>query len=733
MTASSTTALLQSLYAEVQQLEAQIASLKASMTAPAQAPTFAANLSLYDTGADVLVLQQFLNSHGFPIATTGPGSPGEETSFFGLATYRALVAYQAANDLPATGFFGPQTRALISGSSPTGQGSNTLGISSSNSLSQQGVSQLTSIPAAGYGGGGGTVSNTNNSGGGGGGSNPTPSVSLTAPASNAYLSGSSVTLTATASESGGMIASVQFEVDGTSIATVSSSPYTTTWDSTGVSDGAHTLYAVAKDASGNYATSTESVTVENTPVSISSISSGTPTTTAATITWTTNEAASSTILYGTTASYGSASSSASFATSHSIMLTNLVASTTYDFQVQVTNAAGSSATSTNQTFTTTRLAGPDTTPPTTPTDLTAVAASVSELDLSWTASNDNGGGDSCCSYQIYRDGSEIATTSATTYADTGLAASSTHSYIINAYDAAGNVSSASNTATSTTGVWDDGDASAPSGTPELPTLLEGYNARAPWHVAGVDYYVGVPSGTTLKDPTVSANLPACASVDSVNHLIRVNADNCTLGDFDFSLHGGYELYIGADNTTVEDSNFEIGTNNTFTNIEVLSGYHTLTVLDSTLDGGGDDAGVNAANVDAPIYYVGTGGTLTMEYNWIKRVPHPWISTTQVIDKYNLKEDFGYTSSSHGNGGLFVGSGSSTAPAVISNSQILFNTVYSEAPNPTYPLGTCEGLQIAANNFTNMSDTDAAYNTVISRNSPSGNCYLVHAIVLDAVG
>src|SRR6185437_10551423 len=140
--------------------------------------------------------------------------------------------------------------------------------------------------------------------------------------------------------------------------------------------------------------------------------------------------------------------------------------------------------------------------------------------------------------------------------------------------------------------WNDGFAAAPNGTIELPTLLQGYAMRPPWRVAGVDYYVGVPASTTLKDPTVSANLPACASVDSLNHLIRVNSDNCTLNGFDFSLHGGYELYDSANNTTVENSNFEIGTNNNFTNIEVLAGFHTLTVLDSTLDGGGDDAGVN---------------------------------------------------------------------------------------------------------------------------------------------
>src|SRR6185437_7976869 len=196
------------------------------------------------------------------------------------------------------------------------------------------------------------------------------------------------------------VASVQFKVDSTNIGSaITSSPYTTTWNSTGVSDGTHTLYAVAEDTSGNYATSSESVTVENTPVSISSISSGTPTTTSATITWTTNQAASSTVLYGTTTSYGSASSSPSFVTSHSVALTGLTASTTYHFQVQATNAAGNYATSSDQTFTT-ASGVTDTTPPTEPTNLTATPVSSSQINLAWTASTDNGGGDTCCTYPV---------------------------------------------------------------------------------------------------------------------------------------------------------------------------------------------------------------------------------------------------------------------------------------------------------------------------------------------
>ena len=36
----------------------------------------------------------------------------------------------------------------------------------------------------------------------------------------------------------------------------------------------------------------------------------------------------------------------------------------------------------------------------------------------------------------------------------------------------------------------DGRSRAPSGTPQWPNLLDGYAARPPWSVAGVDYPVG---------------------------------------------------------------------------------------------------------------------------------------------------------------------------------------------------------------------------------------------------
>ena len=63
----------------------------------------------------ILALQKYLNSHGFSVAVSGPGSVGHETNKFGTATKKALISFQASNGLPAYGFFGPLTRAFVNG------------------------------------------------------------------------------------------------------------------------------------------------------------------------------------------------------------------------------------------------------------------------------------------------------------------------------------------------------------------------------------------------------------------------------------------------------------------------------------------------------------------------------------------------------------------------------------------------------------------------------------------
>jgi len=90
---------------------------------------------------------------------------------------------------------------------------------------------------------------------------------------------------------------------------------------------------------------------------------------------------------------------------------------------------------------------PDTTAPSVPTGLTATVVSSSQINLSWTGSTDNVG---VTGYRIFRGGTQFATTSTTSYADTGLSASTTYSYNVAAFDAAGNVSAQSSPASATT-------------------------------------------------------------------------------------------------------------------------------------------------------------------------------------------------------------------------------------------------------------------------------------------
>ena len=90
-----------------------------------------------------------------------------------------------------------------------------------------------------------------------------PAVSVTAPGNGATVSGT-VNVTASASDNVG-VAGVQLKLDGVNLGSeVTTTPYTTTWDTTKASNGSHLLYAVARDAAGNTTTSSAvAVTVSN--------------------------------------------------------------------------------------------------------------------------------------------------------------------------------------------------------------------------------------------------------------------------------------------------------------------------------------------------------------------------------------------------------------------------------------------------------------------------------------
>jgi len=93
--------------------------------------------------------------------------------------------------------------------------------------------------------------------------NAAPTVSLTAPANGATVSGTT-TLSATANDNVG-VTSVEFYRGSTLLSSDTTSPYSYAWNTTGVTNGSYSLTAKAYDAAGNVTTSSAvTVTVNNT-------------------------------------------------------------------------------------------------------------------------------------------------------------------------------------------------------------------------------------------------------------------------------------------------------------------------------------------------------------------------------------------------------------------------------------------------------------------------------------
>jgi len=133
----------------------------------------------------------------------------------------------------------------------------------------------------------------------------------------------------------------------------------------------------------------------------------------------------------------------------------------------------------------------DTTPPTAPANLTATAVSQTQVNLSWNASTDNVG---VAGYKVYRDGAFLASTSTTSYSDTAVQGGTSHSYKVYAYDAAGNISPASNTATVTTPT-DTQQPTTPTGL--AGTAVSASQVNLTWNAASDN--VGVAGYTVYRN------------------------------------------------------------------------------------------------------------------------------------------------------------------------------------------------------------------------------------------
>ncbi len=200
---------------------------------------------------------------------------------------------------------------------------------------------------------------------------------------------------------------------------------------------------ISQDAAGNVAVSgdntfTTLAVPDTTAPAISGMTVSTHPGFATTITWATDEGATSQVEYGTTSGYGSFSSTnTTLGTSHSVTLSGLSDATTYHFRVISQDGAGNTATSGDNTFTTNSQT--DTTPPVV-TNIASTHITASSATVIW-------GTDEAATSQVAygtstndESLSPVDTTLVTSHSRTltGLTATTTYHYAVISTDASGN-------------------------------------------------------------------------------------------------------------------------------------------------------------------------------------------------------------------------------------------------------------------------------------------------------
>jgi hypothetical protein len=189
-----------------------------------------------------------------------------------------------------------------------------------------------------------------------------------------------------------------------------------------------------------------------------------------------------------------------------------------------------------------------------------------------------------------------------------------------------------------------------SGASITPSVYQAtpHNASTPWNMPGVDYYVGVPSGLALKDPTVSSSLPSGAAYAS--SVVTVSGCNVTLDGLDFTLHETVvKVDVSSASCTTIIQNSKFAANGTalqpIANLVSLGPGGAFVFQRNEYDGLapiGNAAG-SGFQVNDPIQ---GNGKITLQYNYFHDFDSKVIQvggstpSAAFTESYNLFADFG---------------------------------------------------------------------------------------------
>jgi len=296
-----------------------------------------------------------------------------------------------------------------------------------------------------------------------------------------------------------------------------------------------------------------------------------------------------------------------------------------------------------------KVTGEDTEAPSVPTNVQASALSSSSIQVAWTASTDNAG---VAGYNVFRNGGQVGTSTSTNYTDTGLAAETTYSYTISAYDYASNNSAQSSPpATATTLTQDTTPPSVPTGV--TATAQSPFSIQVAW-TASTDNR-GVTGYKIFRNATQVATSPTNSYTD--NGLTPNTTYSYTVSAYDADGNESAQSSPPATSATPEQTgplfcSVDLGTtdvNNLLSRVSNSDGYTLVTTA----------GGLNCRKPQSTsTRYMYFGVDDTYIYNTDETV---FLEVSyyddQAADQYLLPEyDSTYTNDEYGAGGKYKQAG-----------------------------------------------------------------------------
>jgi hypothetical protein len=180
----------------------------------------------------------------------------------------------------------------------------------------------------------------------------------------------------------------------------------------------------------------------------------------------------------------------------------------------------------------------DTQAPSTPNNVTGTATYYS-VQLNWTASTDNVG---VSGYKVFRNGIEVSTSGTNSYTDIGLAGSTAYSYIVSAYDAAGNNSAQSGAFAITTLVAD------------TASIITGRWSVIKDSVSNVGNFYFISGGTQyIPNGGIYFGVPADYWDFNSNGNLSVHENSQTYTNIPYHFAGNARLYINVTSEIYNDA------------------------------------------------------------------------------------------------------------------------------------------------------------------------------------